>query len=187
MLSIMLCLILLLLAASTVTSFAPASFARLPLGLRASPPEGTPPEGTPLPSNPFQPTWSCIETSPSSFWLSATALSPAILKTRDQVVREASSKAQFPGFRKGQIPPYAMPEMSAFAVEESVTNVLKEAVEGFGIKVDGKVEVIEDMKKAGRAWKKGADIQFTATFNGERISPPDEPAAADAEPAAAAE
>ena len=39
--------------------------------------------------------------------------------------QDASKKAQFPGFRKGQIPPYAMPQMTSFALQEAITNSVR--------------------------------------------------------------
>ncbi len=55
-----------------------------------------------------------------SFWLSAIADGKKIKEFRAQTEKEASKKANFPGFRKGQIPPYAMPRMTAFAIQEAV-------------------------------------------------------------------
>jgi hypothetical protein len=55
-----------------------------------------------------------------SFWLSAIADGKKIKELRAQTEKEASKKANFPGFRKGQIPPYAMPRMTAFAIQEAV-------------------------------------------------------------------
>lgn len=55
-----------------------------------------------------------------SFWLSATAEGKKIKELRMQTEKEAAKKANFPGFRKGQIPPYAMPRMTMFAIQEAV-------------------------------------------------------------------
>lgn len=55
-----------------------------------------------------------------NFWLSATAEGKKIKELRMQTEKEAAKKADFPGFRKGQIPPYAMPRMTMFAIQEAV-------------------------------------------------------------------
>jgi hypothetical protein len=54
------------------------------------------------------------------FWLSAKADGKEITRLRDQTEKEASKKANFPGFRKGQIPPYAQVKMTGFAVQEAI-------------------------------------------------------------------
>jgi hypothetical protein len=93
-----------------------------------------------------------------SFWLSAVADGKKIKELRAQTEKEASKKANFPGFRKvsgsklgwfmlsrptifgyknndlleflleliqGQIPPYAMPKMTVFAIQEAVIKTCK--------------------------------------------------------------
>jgi len=55
-----------------------------------------------------------------NFWLTAVANGDEIKKLRIQTEKEASKKANFPGFRKGQIPPYAQPKMTMFAIQEAV-------------------------------------------------------------------
>lgn len=52
------------------------------------------------------------------FWLTATADGALVKKLRVQTEKEASRKANFPGFRKGQVPPYAQPQITGFAVQE---------------------------------------------------------------------
>ena len=105
-----------------------------------------------------------------SFHVSAIATPDAILTIRNKIEREASKKAQFPGFRKGQVPPYAMAELSQFSLEEAITNTLKEVTKAYGIEARegsaGNVDVKEDIKAIGRKWKKGQAVPFTATFLG---------------------
>lgn len=60
-----------------------------------------------------------------SFWLSAVAEGKKIKELRTQTEKEASKKANFPGFRKGQIPPYAQPRMTMFAIQEAVIKTCK--------------------------------------------------------------
>lgn len=60
-----------------------------------------------------------------SFWLTAVADGAKIKELRQQTEKEASKKANFPGFRKGQIPPYAQPRMTMFAIQEAVIKTCK--------------------------------------------------------------
>jgi Bacterial trigger factor protein (TF) len=43
-----------------------------------------------------------------SFWMQATANGALIKDLNTQVLKDAKRKANFPGFRKGQVPPFAM-------------------------------------------------------------------------------
>jgi len=43
-----------------------------------------------------------------SFWMQATANGALIKDLNNQVLKDAKKKANFPGFRKGQVPPFAM-------------------------------------------------------------------------------
>lgn len=54
------------------------------------------------------------------FWLFAKADGKEVKRLRDQTEKEASKKANFPGFRKGQVPPYAQVKMTGFAVQEAI-------------------------------------------------------------------
>jgi hypothetical protein len=42
------------------------------------------------------------------FWMEATANGALIKELNNQVLKDAKKKANFPGFRKGQVPPFAM-------------------------------------------------------------------------------
>merc|ERR1719253_2093939 len=53
-----------------------------------------------------------------NFWMTAIADGELVKKLRTQVSKDAARNANFPGFRKGQIPPYAQPQMTMFAVQE---------------------------------------------------------------------
>ncbi|KAL3765654.1 hypothetical protein ACHAWO_003518 [Cyclotella atomus] len=105
-----------------------------------------------------------------SFWLSAIADGKKIKEFRAQTEKEASKKANFPGFRKGQIPPYAMPRMTAFAIQEAVIKTCEQSLEAYGLESlqgsAGEVTVHEDMQKISKSYKLGNDIPFTATYKG---------------------
>mmetsp|Transcript_87126 Transcript_87126/g.251281 ORF Transcript_87126/g.251281 Transcript_87126/m.251281 type:complete len:216 (-) Transcript_87126:24-671(-) len=102
------------------------------------------------------------------FWLKATAKGALIKELHNQVLKDAAKKANFPGFRKGQVPPFAMPQIRGFAVQEGIIQTVQSAVDAYGLKSisgkDGEVEVLEDIPEIAKGYKVGDDIQFTATF-----------------------
>eukprot|EP00560_Eucampia_antarctica_P006129 CAMPEP_0197823150 /NCGR_PEP_ID=MMETSP1437-20131217/472_1 /TAXON_ID=49252 ORGANISM="Eucampia antarctica, Strain CCMP1452" /NCGR_SAMPLE_ID=MMETSP1437 /ASSEMBLY_ACC=CAM_ASM_001096 /LENGTH=243 /DNA_ID=CAMNT_0043422157 /DNA_START=104 /DNA_END=835 /DNA_ORIENTATION=+ len=103
-----------------------------------------------------------------SFWLTSEADGAYVKEIRTKVLKDASKNANFPGFRKGQIPPYAQPQMTGFAIQESIIKTCESAVDAFGLKSlpgsAGSVEVLEDVKEMSAGYKQGASLQFTATF-----------------------
>lgn len=113
------------------------------------------------------------------FWLSATADGTMVKEFRTKISKEAAKNANFPGFRKGQVPPYAQPQMTMFAVQEGIIKTCEAAVEAYGLQAlkgsDGAVDVIEDVKDICKGYKVGDDIVFTGTFRGtfdpEKIKP----------------
>ncbi|KAL9189607.1 hypothetical protein ACHAXT_009282 [Thalassiosira profunda] len=104
------------------------------------------------------------------FWLSAVADGEKVKKLRAQTEKEASRKANFPGFRKGQIPPYAQPQITTFAVQEALIKTCEESLEAYGLESlpgsSGEVTVNEDIKDIVKGYKVGTDIPFTATYRG---------------------
>ena len=52
-----------------------------------------------------------------NFWLTCKADGGKVKSLIQQTEKEASRKANFPGFRKGQIPPYARPQITTFAIQ----------------------------------------------------------------------
>ena len=48
-------------------------------------------------------------------------------------MKDFKKVAQFPGFRKGQIPPYAQPKMTNFALQEVLVSSCQEAITRFGV------------------------------------------------------
>lgn len=104
-----------------------------------------------------------------NFWLTAKADGERIAKLRQQTEKEASKNANFPGFRKGQIPPWAQPQMMRFAVQEALIKTCEESLEAYGLESlpgsSGEVTVNEDIKDICKGYKKG-DISFTANYKG---------------------
>ena len=104
----------------------------------------------------------------STYWVSTEADGEMIKKFRIQVEKDASKNANFPGFRKGQIPPYAQPQMTLFSVQEGIIKTCEAAVEAYGLKAlsgsEGSVEVHEDVKDICKGYKVGTSVSFTATF-----------------------
>ncbi|GMH87493.1 hypothetical protein TrST_g13287 [Triparma strigata] len=129
----------------------------------------TAPAGEALPAIVTDPsTTKIIKTGESTYWLSHSCPGSDIISTKKQVIRESAKNANFPGFRKGQIPPWAMPKMSTFAIQESITSSLNDLLKGHDLVAkDGKVEVIEDVQEIGKSWKEGEDVHFTAEFETE--------------------
>lgn len=103
------------------------------------------------------------------YWLKARVEGPLVQEIHGTVLRESAKKANFPGFRKGQVPPFAMPQIRGFAVEESVIRTCQSAVDAYGLKSvsgsDGQVEILEDMKEVAKSYKLGDDLEFTSFFN----------------------
>jgi hypothetical protein len=136
-----------------------------------------------------------------TFWVKAVADGKMIKGFRTEVEKDASRKANFPGFRKGQIPPYAQPQMTMFSVQEGIIKTCEAAVAAYGLKPlsgeAGAVEVHEDVKDICKGYKVGTSVEFTATFSAifdpekqivaEEEPAVEEPAAAVEEPAAAVE
>lgn len=104
------------------------------------------------------------------FWLTGVADGALIKKLRLTTEKEASRKANFPGFRKGQIPPYAQPQMTGFAVQEALIKTCEQSLEAYGLEslagTAGEVTVNEDIKELCKGYKVGTDVAFTATYKG---------------------
>lgn len=104
------------------------------------------------------------------FWLTATADGDQIKKVRLTTEKEASKKANFPGFRKGQVPPYAQGQITGFAVQEVIIKTCEESLEAYGLESlagsAGEVTVNEDIKDICKGYKVGTDVPFTATYRG---------------------
>jgi Bacterial trigger factor protein (TF) len=102
-----------------------------------------------------------------SFWLSSTAEAALIQGYQSQILKDASKKANFPGFRKGQVPPYALPQITQFAVQEGIIKTIQSIVDAYGLislkGSEGDVSVQEDVMEMAKGWK-NQSLQFTATL-----------------------
>ncbi|KAL7581043.1 hypothetical protein ACA910_005848 [Epithemia clementina (nom. ined.)] len=111
----------------------------------------------------------CDFGTPHEFWMTAEVDGALIKEIRAQILKDASKKANFPGFRKGQIPPYAQPQITQFSIQESIIKTVQAVVDSYGLKElqgsDGQVEVKEDVKDMSKGYKVGDSLQFTATLN----------------------
>lgn len=109
------------------------------------------------------------------FWMTAVAEGELIKSIRAQILKDASKKANFPGFRKGQVPPYALPQIAQFAVQEGIIKTVEAAVEAFGLQSidgsDGQVTVHEDVAAMAKGYQQGQSLPFTATFNATMAAP----------------
>jgi hypothetical protein len=70
---------------------------------------------------------------------------------------------------QGQVPPYAMPQIMQFSIQEAIINTVQAAVDAFGLKGlegdNGKVEVKEDVAEMAKGFKIGNSLLFTAVVN----------------------
>mmetsp|Transcript_24369 Transcript_24369/g.28072 ORF Transcript_24369/g.28072 Transcript_24369/m.28072 type:complete len:304 (-) Transcript_24369:13-924(-) len=132
-----------------------------------------------------------LGSSVHNYWLTAYADGSNIGKTRNEIVREASQNADFPGFRKGVVPPYAQGKMTTFALQEVMVQSCQAAILPFGVNEInedelGVVTFKEDMDDITARYdaKRYPSVRFTATFRG---LPPTAEEVATAKAAAAAE
>jgi FKBP-type peptidyl-prolyl cis-trans isomerase (trigger factor) len=102
------------------------------------------------------------------FWMTAVAEADLVASIRSQILKDASKKANFPGFRKGQVPPYALPQIMQFSVQESIIKTVESALEAYGLESlpgsDGQVTIHENVEAIARQYKTGTGIPFTATL-----------------------
>ena len=114
----------------------------------------------------------------SSYWVRASASSQSVLDIKKKLMIASAKKANFPGFRKGQIPPYAIGRILGFAVREAVQDRMREVLlEEYNLEsvkkeedAEGDITVLEDMDELIKEYKEGEDVEFTATFYGrERV------------------
>jgi Bacterial trigger factor protein (TF) len=102
------------------------------------------------------------------FWMTTYTDGKSIQEIRQTILKDASKKANFPGFRKGQVPPYAQPQITQFAIQESIIKKVEQMVLDYGLQSisgsDGQVQVHEDVSEMTKLYKTGTSIQFTATL-----------------------
>lgn len=69
---------------------------------------------------------------------------------------------------QGQVPPFAMPQITQFSIQEGLIKAVEGAVDAYGLKAlpgsDGEVTVHEDVKEMVVGYKMGTAIPFTASF-----------------------
>ena len=103
------------------------------------------------------------------FWMTTYSNGKNIQEIRQTILKDASKKANFPGFRKGQVPPYAQPQITQFAIQESIIKTVEQMVLDYGLQSisgsDGQVQVHEDVSEMTKVYKTGTSIQFTATLS----------------------
>lgn len=70
---------------------------------------------------------------------------------------------------QGQVPPYAQPQITQFAIQESIIKTVEAMVSAYGLQSlsgsDGQVKVHEDVAEMTKGYKTGTSIPFTATLN----------------------
>jgi hypothetical protein len=69
---------------------------------------------------------------------------------------------------QGQVPPYAQPQITQFAVQEALIKTVQSAVDSFGLKSlpgsDGEVKVHEEVSEMAKGYKSGDSLVFTANL-----------------------
>jgi hypothetical protein len=106
-----------------------------------------------------------------NFWLTAIADGNEIEKIRSDVLKQSAKNANFPGFRKGQIPPYAQPKMTNFALQEVLVTSCQEAITRFGVNEInegqlGAVTFHENVEELSKKYniRSFPSVPFTANF-----------------------
>ncbi len=121
------------------------------------------------------------------FWMTATVDGNMIKDNHTELLKNAKKKANFPGFRKvpeylcllrviasldpcltlfavqqGQVPPYAMPQITQFSIQEAIIKTVEAAVDVHGLKAlsgsDGQVEVKEKVEDMVKGYKLGDSV-----------------------------
>ena len=97
------------------------------------------------------------EENVGEFWCRMTVPGEATQSYMSKLMKEAKKNANFPGFRPGQIPPYARPQMVAFAMEEAINTSLLDAIDSAGLKSlsgdDANAQIVEDIKTMSKTFK----------------------------------
>eukprot|EP00617_Octactis_speculum_P018381 CAMPEP_0185770506 /NCGR_PEP_ID=MMETSP1174-20130828/59510_1 /TAXON_ID=35687 /ORGANISM="Dictyocha speculum, Strain CCMP1381" /LENGTH=199 /DNA_ID=CAMNT_0028455967 /DNA_START=53 /DNA_END=652 /DNA_ORIENTATION=+ len=105
-----------------------------------------------------------------------------------EIEKDSKKNADFPGFRKGQIPPWAKPKLKTFCVETALNDGIMDAMESAKLTAldgeDKNAEVLEDVAELIRGYKIGTPLSFTASFSAKEyvvVETPEEPEVIDAE------
>jgi len=70
---------------------------------------------------------------------------------------------------KGQVPPWAQPQITGFAVQEALIKTVEAAVGAYGLKAlpgsAGEIQVQEEVSEMAKGWKDGMSLSFTTKFS----------------------
>ena len=88
------------------------------------------------------------------FWVNVTVPGEKIQSDLRALLAESKKSAMFPGFRKGQVPPFVKQRMVTFAYQEAVNQGINDALKAAGLKVfDG-----DEAKAEVRSLCEGAQL-----------------------------
>ena len=66
------------------------------------------------------------------------------------------------------MPPYAMPQITGFAIQEALVKSVEATLANFGLQSlpgsDGQVTVLEEVQEMSKGYKSGDNLKFTATL-----------------------
>ena len=68
------------------------------------------------------------------YWTRMTVQGEQTQEYFSKLMKEAKKNANFPGFKKGQIPPYARPQMVYFCLEEAINTGMLNALDSASVK-----------------------------------------------------
>lgn len=92
-------------------------------------------------------------------------------KVRKESVRQMKKQANFPGFRKGDIPPFIRKDIDGFVLNDSVDDMVKEACNELKMKcAEGEANVPQfDMEELKARFQVGTDCEFECTVVLEQV------------------
>ncbi|CAM9257511.1 unnamed protein product [Ectocarpus fasciculatus] len=94
---------------------------------------------------------------------------PRTQSLNHRILREIKNKSDFPGYRKGEIPPRLMPEATKYVIEEVMNEGLQTALATYnlvGAKGDGsEADIKNDIEDMLKVFKPGKPLSFSCTFD----------------------
>ncbi|CAM9108484.1 unnamed protein product [Scytosiphon promiscuus] len=94
---------------------------------------------------------------------------PRTQSLNDRILNEIKKKSDFPGYRKGEIPPRLMPEANKYVIEEIMNDCLLTAMDTYdliGAEGDGsEANINTDIEEMMKVFKPGKPLSFTCTFD----------------------
>jgi hypothetical protein len=122
------------------------------------------------------------------FWMTGVIDTYGVELNKKALLKDMKAKANFPGFRKGQVPPYAMPQVVLFSIQDALIAAVKVVIEEFGLNNGGEVTIHEDVEAIAKSYKAGVNITFTASVQAAYAAPrkPEESGEVDAVPSPSA-